>query len=145
MFNVIILNLKFNKFNKFVSGANHDNWIELVYGTISGKVVIVVYRPETAGSENIWCKTFSVHNHPISKVMLTSNHLISSYYIYNNFYNNKVCCHSNHVKTWSITRFREIISTQPGPIPLASFDVNCLIYENENHFYEEIGIFIVIF
>lgn len=32
-----------------------------------------------------------------------------------------VCSDYNHVRTWSITRFRGMISTQPGPLPRASF------------------------
>ena len=34
-----------------------------------------------------------------------------------------VCSEYNHVRTWSVTRFRGMISTQPGPTPLSSFDV----------------------
>ena len=34
-----------------------------------------------------------------------------------------VCSEFNHVRTWSVTRFRGMISTQPGPTPLSSFNV----------------------
>lgn len=34
-----------------------------------------------------------------------------------------VCSEYNHVRTWSVTRFRGMISTQPGSTPLASFKV----------------------
>jgi BTB/POZ domain-containing protein KCTD3 len=43
--------------------------------------------------------------------MLTEKHLVS------------VCSEYNHVRTWSVTRFRGMISTQPGPTPLASFKI----------------------
>lgn len=34
-----------------------------------------------------------------------------------------VCSEYNHVRTWSVTRFRGMISTQPGSTPLSSFKV----------------------
>jgi len=34
-----------------------------------------------------------------------------------------VCSEYNHVRTWNVTRFRGMISTQPGSMPLASFKV----------------------
>ena len=34
-----------------------------------------------------------------------------------------VCSEYNHVRTWNVTRFRGMISTQPGSTPLASFNV----------------------
>lgn len=34
-----------------------------------------------------------------------------------------VCCEYNHVRTWSVTRFRGMISTQPGSTPVASFKI----------------------
>lgn len=37
-----------------------------------------------------------------------------------------VCSDSNHVRTWEVLRFRGMISTQPGPMPLASFKVLAL-------------------
>ncbi len=43
--------------------------------------------------------------------MLTEKHLVS------------VCSEFNHVRTWSVTRFRGMISTQPGSTPLASFKI----------------------
>ncbi len=32
-------------------------------------------------------------------------------------------CSENHVRTWTVTRFRGRISTQPGSTPIASFKV----------------------
>jgi hypothetical protein len=43
--------------------------------------------------------------------MLTEKHLVS------------ICSEFNHVRTWSVTRFRGMISTQPGLMPLASFKI----------------------
>lgn len=37
-----------------------------------------------------------------------------------------VCADNNHVRTWTVTRFRGMISTQPGSTPLASFKVLAL-------------------
>ena len=32
-------------------------------------------------------------------------------------------CGENHVRTWTVTRFRGRISTQPGSVPISSFKV----------------------
>ncbi|XP_017177533.1 SH3KBP1-binding protein 1 isoform X2 [Mus musculus] len=37
-----------------------------------------------------------------------------------------MCADNNHVRTWSVTRFRGMISTQPGSTPLASFKILAL-------------------
>ena len=34
-----------------------------------------------------------------------------------------MCSEYNHVRSWSVTRFRGMISTQPGSVSLASFKV----------------------
>nr|XP_023968199.2 SH3KBP1-binding protein 1 [Chrysemys picta bellii] len=34
-----------------------------------------------------------------------------------------ICADNNHVRTWTVTRFRGMISTQPGSTPLASFKI----------------------
>lgn len=34
-----------------------------------------------------------------------------------------VCADNNHVRTWTVTRFRGMISTQPGSTPLTSFKI----------------------
>lgn len=34
-----------------------------------------------------------------------------------------IVCAENHVRTWTVTRFRGRISTQPGSTPIASFKV----------------------
>ena len=37
-----------------------------------------------------------------------------------------VCSDDNHVRTWSVTRFRGMISTQPGSTSIASFKIMSL-------------------
>uniref|UniRef100_A0AC35TV50 BTB domain-containing protein n=1 Tax=Rhabditophanes sp. KR3021 TaxID=114890 RepID=A0AC35TV50_9BILA len=87
------------------------NWIEIGYGTSGGKVRVIVQHPETVGHGPQLFKTYAVHTNPITKVVMTTNHLIS------------VCCESNHTRTWSIARFRGMISTQPSSTSLASFKI----------------------
>ncbi|XP_033629547.1 BTB/POZ domain-containing protein KCTD3-like isoform X1 [Asterias rubens] len=96
------------------------NWIEIAYGTSSGKVRVIVQHPETVGQGPQLFQTFTVHCNPISKVMLSEKHLIS------------VCQEYNHVRTWNVTRFRGMISTQPGSTPLNSFKILSL-EETEPH------------
>ncbi|KAL3985787.1 BTB/POZ domain family protein [Acanthocheilonema viteae] len=87
------------------------NWIEIAYGTSSGSVRVIVQHPETVGHGPQLFQTYTVHTSPVTRVALTTNHLIS------------VCSEYNHVRSWSVTRFRGMISTQPGSISLASFKV----------------------
>lgn len=98
------------------------NWIEIAYGTSSGLVRVIVQHPETVGHGPQLFQTFTVHQTPITKVALTTTHLIS------------VCSEYNHVRTWSVTRFRGMISTQPGSTPVASFKV--LTLESTNRHLE---------
>jgi len=87
------------------------NWIEIAYGTSAGSVRVIVHHPETVSSGPKLFQTFKVHRSSVKKVALTEKHLVS------------VCSEYNHVRTWSVTRFRGMISTQPGPTPLSSFNV----------------------
>ncbi|XP_005106240.1 BTB/POZ domain-containing protein KCTD3 [Aplysia californica] len=87
------------------------NWIEIAYGTSSGTVRVIVQHPETVGHGPQLFQTFTVHRSPVTKVMLSEKHLVS------------VCSEFNHVRTWNVTRFRGMISTQPGSTPLASFKI----------------------
>ncbi|GFR62246.1 BTB/POZ domain-containing protein KCTD3 [Elysia marginata] len=87
------------------------NWIEIAYGTSSGTVRVIVQHPETVGHGPQLFQTFTVHRSPVTKVMLSEKHLVS------------VCAKYNHVRTWNVTRFRGMISTQPGSTPLASFKI----------------------
>lgn len=87
------------------------NWIEIAYGTSSGTVRVIVQHPETVGHGPQLFQTFTVHRSPVTKVVLSEKFLIS------------VCSEYSHVRTWSVTRFRGMISTQPGSTPLASFKV----------------------
>ncbi|XP_045041511.2 SH3KBP1-binding protein 1 isoform X3 [Desmodus rotundus] len=94
--------------------SDSGNWIEIAYGTSSGGVRVIVQHPETVGSGPQLFQTFTVHRSPVIKTMLSEKHLIS------------VCADNNHVRTWSVTRFRGMISTQPGSTPLASFKILAL-------------------
>ncbi|OXB82804.1 UNVERIFIED_CONTAM: hypothetical protein H355_000502, partial [Colinus virginianus] len=94
--------------------SDSGNWIEIAYGTSSGVVRVIVQHPETVGSGPQLFQTFTVHRSPVTKIMLSEKHLIS------------VCADNNHVRTWTVTRFRGMISTQPGSTPLASFNVLAL-------------------
>ncbi|XP_058880279.1 BTB/POZ domain-containing protein KCTD3-like isoform X2 [Acipenser ruthenus] len=96
------------------------NWIEIAYGTSSGAVRVIVQHPETVGSGPQLFQTFTVHRSPVNKIMLSEKHLVS------------VCADNNHVRTWTVTRFRGMISTQPGSTPLASFKILSL-EETESH------------
>ncbi|XP_068088981.1 BTB/POZ domain-containing protein KCTD3 [Hyperolius riggenbachi] len=96
------------------------NWLEIAYGTSSGAVRVIVQHPETVGSGPQLFQTFTVHRSPVTKIMLSEKHLVS------------VCADNNHVRTWTVTRFRGMISTQPGSTPLASFKILSL-EETESH------------
>ncbi|XP_034484975.1 BTB/POZ domain-containing protein KCTD3 [Drosophila innubila] len=99
------------------------NWIEIAYGTKSGAVRIIVQHPETAGHGPHLFETFFVHQSPITKVMLSEKYLVS------------VCSEYHHVRTWSLTRFRGMLSTQPGSTPEASFKIVSLEATDSNYSY----------
>ncbi|KAM8986091.1 SH3KBP1-binding protein 1 [Ara ararauna] len=94
--------------------SESGNWIEIAYGTSSGVVRVIVQHPETLGSGPQLFQTFTVHRSPVTRIMLSEKHLVS------------VCADHNHVRSWTVTRFRGMISTQPGSTPLASFKVLAL-------------------
>ncbi|TKR57568.1 hypothetical protein L596_030813 [Steinernema carpocapsae] len=100
------------------------NWIEIAYGTSSGCVRVIVQHPETVGHGPQLFQTYTVHTSPITRVALTTNHLIS------------VCSEYNHVRSWGVTRFRGMISTQPGSTSLASYKVLTLDSTDESSFDE---------
>uniref|UniRef100_A0A8C6NPQ3 BTB/POZ domain-containing protein KCTD3 n=1 Tax=Nothobranchius furzeri TaxID=105023 RepID=A0A8C6NPQ3_NOTFU len=101
--------------------SNKTNFSQIIaYGTSSGAVRVIVQHPETVGSGPQLFQTFTVHRSPVTKIMLSEKHLVS------------VCADNNHVRTWTVTRFRGMISTQPGSTPLASFKILSL-EETESH------------
>lgn len=99
------------------------NWIEIAYGTKSGAVKVIVQHPETVGHGPQLFQTFTVHQSPVIKVTLSEKYLIS------------VCSEYNHVRTWLVTRFRGMISTQPGSTPEASYKVVSLESVDTNTTY----------
>ncbi|PIO59891.1 hypothetical protein TELCIR_18632 [Teladorsagia circumcincta] len=56
------------------------NWIEIAYGTSSGAVRVIVQHPETVGHGPQLFQTYTVHNSPVTRVTLSTNHLISGPY-----------------------------------------------------------------
>ncbi|XP_043271801.1 BTB/POZ domain-containing protein KCTD3 isoform X2 [Venturia canescens] len=105
------------------------NWIEIAYGTKSGSVRVIVQHPETAGHGPQLFQTFTVHQSSVTKVTLSEKYLVS------------VCSEYNHVRSWAVTRFRGMISTQPGSTPEASFKIvsldsvdSCISYPAGNDF-----------
>uniref|UniRef100_A0AAY4AE20 BTB/POZ domain-containing protein KCTD3 n=1 Tax=Denticeps clupeoides TaxID=299321 RepID=A0AAY4AE20_9TELE len=89
------------------------NWIEIAYGTSSGAVRVIVQHPETVGSGP---QLFPDLHRPPQRAAFAL----------------AVCADNNHVRTWTVTRFRGMISTQPGSTPLASFKILSL-EEAESH------------
>ncbi|GAB0100493.1 BTB/POZ domain-containing protein KCTD3 [Sergentomyia squamirostris] len=99
------------------------NWIEIAYGTKSGSVRVIVQHPETVGHGPQLFQTFTVHQSAVTKVTLSEKYLIS------------VCSEYNHVRTWRVTRFRGMISTQPGSTPEASFKIVSLEAADSTYSY----------
>ncbi|KAF6774587.1 hypothetical protein AHF37_05620 [Paragonimus kellicotti] len=94
--------------------------MEIAYGTLSGRVCLIVQYPENVGYSPQLLQTFTVHRAMVTRVVLSERHLIS------------VCSEFNHVRTWAVTRFRGIISTQPGSTPIASFYLTTLDTNNSS-------------
>ena len=94
------------------SSAVAEKCLEIAYGTDRGTVRVIIQHPETVGQPPLLFQTYSVHESPIKRVMLSEKHLVS------------VCAADNHVRTWRVARFRGRISTQPGSTPLASFNIS---------------------
>ncbi|VDM49206.1 unnamed protein product [Toxocara canis] len=87
------------------------NWIEIAYGTSSGIVRVIVQHPETVGHGPQLFQTYTVHTSPITRREEWGAN------------GNALCSEYNHVRSWGVTRFRGMISTQPGSTSLASFKV----------------------
>lgn len=88
--------------------------IEIAYGTKSGTVRILVHHPETVGQGPQLFQTIKVHLAGIRTITLNSDYLITM-------------CEKLHVRTWSLARFRGLISTQPGTTSHASFQVHSFL------------------
>jgi hypothetical protein len=96
----------------------NGNSIEMAYGTKGGTVRVLIQHPETVGHGPQLFQTFKVHLGSISGVMLSDKYLIST-------------CSKMHVRSWTLTRFRGLISTQPGSTPHASFSCVQMPRESE--------------
>uniref|UniRef100_A0A1A9ZW31 BTB domain-containing protein n=1 Tax=Glossina pallidipes TaxID=7398 RepID=A0A1A9ZW31_GLOPL len=99
------------------------NYIEIAYGTKSGIIRITVQQRETAGHGLRLFETFSAHQSQVTKVMLSEKYLVS------------VCNERHQVRTWSLTRFRGMLSTRPGSTPEASFKIVSLEATDSNYSY----------
>lgn len=89
-------------------------WFEIAYGTIDGTLRVLIPQIETGGMVLRLFQTFKVHlNNPIRSVMLSDKYLIS-------------LCDKMHVRTYSLIRFRDSLSTQPGSDTYASFQIAAL-------------------
>jgi hypothetical protein len=58
-------------------------------------------------------KKSNFYRSPVTKVKLSEKFLVS-------------VCSDNHVRTWGVTRFRGMISTQPGSTSVSSFKITRL-------------------
>jgi BTB/POZ domain-containing protein KCTD3 len=87
---------------------------------------VIVQHPETVGHGPQLFQTFTVHQFPVIKVTLSEKFLIS------------VCSEYSHVRTWRVTRFRGMISTQPGSTPEASYKIVSL-ESTENNSTDLVG------
>ena len=93
------------------------NSIEIAYGTSTGLVRLIVQYPETVGQGPQLYQTFSMHTTPIVDIFLSDKYLVST-------------CANQHVRTWTVTRFRGMISTYPGSTVLASYTLIDLDYKS---------------
>lgn len=80
---------------------------------------MLIPQIETAGMVLRLFQTFKVHLNPIRSVMLNDKFLVS-------------LCNKMHVRTYSLIRFRDHISTQPGSDSFASFQIAALDSEEES-------------
>ena len=87
-----------------------DNWLEVAYGTEKGTVRVIVQHPEYFSQSPTLFLTFTVHMSAVVAVRLSDKNLMS-------------VCSSKHVRTWSVNRFRGMLSTQPGSSAIGSFDL----------------------
>lgn len=62
--------------------SSGQNWMEVAYGTQSGRVVVVVRHPENIGQAPQVFQSYHVHTCAILRVVLGEKHLISGIYVY---------------------------------------------------------------
>lgn len=109
--------------NPIVEKTDPFDSLELCYGTANGTVRVLVQSPEhnTYGLRSLQLlQTYKVHCSPIISVELSEKFLIS-------------LCRNYHVRTWAVTRFRGVLSTQPGSAPYANFNLTTQSNGNENN------------
>ena len=111
--------------------GNNGNSIEIAYGCSNGLVRLIVQYPETVGQGPQLYQTFTMHTSPIVDILLNDKSLVSTcaqqhgMLISRNFWKFSQISSQTFlfslVRTWSVTRFRGMISTYPGSTVLASF------------------------
>ena len=97
---------------------NQPRSFEIVYGTFDGTIRCLIPQIETGGHFLRLFQTFKVHLNAIRSVMLSDRYLIS-------------LCNKMHVRTYSLIRFRDNISTQPF-LNLCGYQIATLDSEEEN-------------
>ncbi|KII66272.1 BTB/POZ domain-containing protein KCTD3 [Thelohanellus kitauei] len=93
-------------------------WLEMAYGTKSGTICVLGHHPETVGTQLRVFYTLRVHTMPICKVVLGEKYLFTGLFIFLS-----VCENEFHVRTYRVSRFRDMLNTQPGPTVVSSFNV----------------------
>lgn len=61
--------------------SSGQTWMEVAYGTQSGRVVVVVRHPENIGQAPQVFQSYHVHTCAILRVVLGEKHLISGMYV----------------------------------------------------------------
>merc|ERR1712226_875560 len=122
---ITALNVRFSSNNNVIDLGPMDNqfYFEIAYGTASGRVKLISEHAETIGQGPQLLFSFTVHRSPVTKILLSENHLVSN------------CADFNHVRCWQVSRFRGLLSKNPLPTPLASFKMLHLEPNFSSHAY----------
>uniref|UniRef100_A0A8D2IXY8 Potassium channel tetramerization domain containing 3 n=1 Tax=Varanus komodoensis TaxID=61221 RepID=A0A8D2IXY8_VARKO len=103
--------------NAKVVGGPHGDKDKMVAVASESSIILWSVQDGGSGSE-IGIFSLGV---PVDALFFIGNQLVAT-----------ICADNNHVRTWTVTRFRGMISTQPGSTPLASFKILSL-EETESH------------
>ncbi|XP_075250362.1 BTB/POZ domain-containing protein KCTD3-like [Convolutriloba macropyga] len=122
---ITALNVRFSSNNSVIDLGPMENqfYFEIAYGTSSGRVKLISEHAETIGQGPQLLFSFTVHRSPVTKILLSENHLVSN------------CADFNHVRCWQVSRFRGLLSKNPLPMPLASFKMLHLEPSLSSHAY----------
>lgn len=103
---------------------------------------VIVRHPENIGQAPQLFQSYNIHSCAVSQVVLGEKNLVSGKYylllsLSSHCFHLSLVCSENHVRSWTVTRFRGRISTQPGSTPIASFKV--LSLEGAHSLYNHIN------